>query len=167
MIIIPINKASIKKNPKAFETLTNVQGRMEAHFECNGELPDELNENVIIMDWEFNISGSIKKCAGIIVDPYNVEPFLKPRKGLNIKVECENHNTFIEHLPSPEYLYEYENLELECNHCHNLIHLIDIEIEDRGEDGEFEINICPICKEEDSFPEYKYEDIKNVKIKPL
>jgi hypothetical protein len=66
--------------------------------------------------------------------------------------------------PEPKWLYEYEPIELECQHCHAKIKPEDITDDwwDTMDGDEVYIpNICPVCKKADCLAEkLQYETIE-------
>jgi len=160
MKIIKIDRTSIKRNPNAGSTRTYLQGLKDTSFKIkSGKIPkwllkdpfyptDQRIENNIVIELEGKINGPITDKM--------IEKF-KTVKGLSINILCEP--IIIDHFPEPDYLFEYEKTKLKCKHCKNKVDVDAIETDWIMD--EYEVEICPICQQENTFPKYKYEKIEN------
>lgn len=158
MTIIPIDKSSIKKNRDAGSTRSHIFGVQETTFKvkCTVSEFDELKsqkEQVIITTWTEPINGIITATGHL----FNAD-FYKILKG-EWEVNVNNNIETISHLPIPDYSYRYENTPIECDNCKNKIPFKDIQHDCfRLDDMDTDYDICPICKQVDTF-EYKFQSI--------
>lgn len=155
MTTVKIDRSTIKKNPKAGNTVTTHQGMKEISFEINGKYPSsiEADEDIIFNEWSSDYA------RGVITNPSKID-LIRNLPGASISVQTEKIETY--HLPAPEYLFKYENPTVECNRCKSKVHVNDIETEwfGGGEDyDEYEVTYCPVCHETGTFEEISYESI--------
>jgi hypothetical protein len=159
MIIVKIDRDTIKKNPNAGNTRTYLQGQKEASFKIESDnIPEWLYKEPF-----FSTQWSEEELEGTINGPITDEMIekIKTVKGLSINIKCEP--IVIDHFPEPDYFYNYEQTTIKCNHCKNKIDVDEIE-EDWEDD--YCMQVCPVCEYFNTFPEYKYEKIEDVIKKP-
>ena len=173
MKLIKIDKNSITKNKDAGSTQTNVYLNIETEFEIKSSslellkyvsnIFDYYNNNIIFTSYTNN--DDIITYNGIIKNGLHNELFeliknydKNPKITINSKA---NYNT-ITHPPIPKYNFKYENRDIHCESCgKDIVHTeIITEVSDFGDD----YTICPNCNEINSFEEYSYETIKNIKL---
>lgn len=156
MKVIKIIRESIKKNPRAGQETTVIQGAKDMTFEFEGNFPVELrnNDDIIITSETLDK----KLTTGIILHPKAVELLHK----FGAKISVKHNHDFINHRPLPKYLYEYENTSIVCNNCENEVFINDITVE-YDDDGCIS-KVCPKCCQFDTFEDYTYEDIRDIKI---
>lgn len=163
MTIIKIDRASIKPNPRAGATSSIMQGHPTATFEFpqGGKIPANLLSKVNITEWQDAEKPEDGRCqCGYIINHDDWKLLLQV-PGITIKHEKGLQRIY--HMPEPEWLYSYENPQIECNECHELIPVNDIETdyEHEGED-EYYHEQCPVCNGRDTFPEFEYESIEDI-----
>lgn len=153
--LVKIIRSSIKKNPDAGKTATRIYGPREITFEIKGEIPEYLKdeENCVVTTW----SDNPKWCKGLLYNDDLVERLLSEKKSF-ITINDNKNISTVSHAPEPQYLYSYENTQIECNNCHNKIHVKEI-IQDCNDDGCYDE--CPICSHVDTF-RYRHENIEDV-----
>jgi hypothetical protein len=161
MKTIKIDRSTIEKNPNVGNTRTYLQGNSHATFEIESEeIPQWLSEEPFYpTEWSLesdsNGMNSMKgEISGMITEEM-IEKF-KITKGLHVNISKEP--IVIDHMPEPDYLYEYEETTLKCKHCKSKVNGDDIETD--WED-DYPIKVCPVCRRIDSFPEYRYEKIED------
>lgn len=169
--IIKINKSSIKKNPKAGQTIYSVPGMKSIEYEYKGGiLPEELCDGkhavlvTLIPAINSTDSSSITKgnCYfGIILDDGFLVKFIKriPKTDMfkvNYRTEIETIET---PKPAPKYLYKYEDAVVTCNECLNEIKWNEIPLS-----GDFnDLEYCPKCNAISSF-DYEFESIADLNL---
>ena len=166
MIFVKIKRESILKNPRAGETQTVIQTGVDHRFTINGtsKLPPFMDNTEVAIVTETSISSSSdgspqeEYVKGYLLDPTKIEELIKIEGAqLNSQANLQT----IRHLPEPEYLYEYENPEVLCEHCRSHVPIKNI-IEDYLDNGEDEYlyEVCPICHSQNTFPDRQYEAIE-------
>ena len=156
MKIIRIDRETIKKNPNAGSTQSHMQGLREVTFKIESDnIPEWFHKDPFYpTEWEI---GKMKGLISGAITDEMIEKF-KGVKGLSVDIKCNP--ITIEHTPAPDYFYDYEQTTLKCKHCKNKIAVDEIECDWILD--EYEVEICPICKQENTFPKYKYERIEDV-----
>lgn len=154
---IKIDRSSIKKNPNAGSTVSYIQGKDCATFTVKGELPDCLSvgKNCIIISLQENKYEKIYH--GRLISEGVIDELIKLK---NVLVERHFTNMPIYHDPIPEYSFEYENVEVICEYCHQRFMSDDFLIEDDGD--YFTYNGCPKCGAYDCCGHVTYEKIEEV-----
>lgn len=155
MVVIKIDRSSIKKNPNAGKQFTNVQGMREVKFSCYLTVSEfeKLNNTrgVIISEYrdspnsdKLNVSGYLDdiEFASLLPDTHEIEA----------KIHVEK----VYHLPLPNWLYKHEDTKIICDECGSLVLYRNIE-KDYDDDG-VDFDVCPICKNVNTF-EYEFETI--------
>jgi hypothetical protein len=170
MILIKIDRDSIKRNPRAGATFSWFHGARSVTFEINGggRIPVDLIDKVIITEWlGFGLPEMAVALRGHIINPDDALLFIAI-PGISITVD--NGLEKVSHLPQPEWLFEYENTGIRCDSCGSVVKVEDIESDSfyDGDDDNFIDQICPVCKAQDSFGDIEYESIseavKDVKL---
>jgi hypothetical protein len=155
--LIKIDRNSIRKNPRAGATSTEVIGSVEVNFSYDRiskedwqrlKALESAGKGVIITKW------SDTMCEGFV--DYEDLLHLLPQNGLSYHVK-KNIDT-IYHLPEPKYTYRHEHTVLRCNNCNSDVLNTKILI-DCNDDGCY--NICPVCNGIETF-DYEYEKISDV-----
>lgn len=160
MKIIRIDRSTIKKNPNAGNTQTVIEGSKEVLFSVESyDIPDIVRKEPFIITSFIEENGKLTNCSGVINGPLTPEQLSEWLTIKGFTVTIRNNTEVINHMPEPEYLYEYEDKEIKCKKCKNMINIDDIE-HDEFEDTP--VKICPICQHFDTFPEYRYEKISEV-----
>lgn len=157
-MLIKIVRESIIKNPTAGKTRTAVFGPRDITFSIAGKLPNFLKEHEDVI---------ITKIYGSVEDPSRTEGYLlnesKQKLFSSLKtpwtIDVDNNVQFIDHMPEPNYLYQYEDPELKCLDCGKSCKVSEIET---NSDSEYNLEQCPNCKAIESFEEYRYENINDV-----
>lgn len=154
-MLILIDKSTIKKNPNAGRTISQISGPIQICFSMANEPPIELvdSKKILITEYSLNLDGR-EYCEGIVIDPGAIG-VLK-----DAGADTERNQEVIEfsHLPEPSFFYNYENPSVPCSECHQTTLLNDIKVRDGGIDGEYQYTICPHCEGIDTF-DIQYEPI--------
>ena len=164
MIVIKIDRKTIRKNPNAGNTLTLIPGRKEVTFVLplykDQKEPDVLmHPSIIITDVEF-VDG-VKIICGQICEKLTTLLMEELNACKDIKIDINRDINKIEHFPEAEYFYEYEKIKIKCEHCGEWVdpHLIE-----RDEFDEYNnFSICPFCETINSFPEFRYEIFSEIR----
>lgn len=160
MITIKIKRDSIKKNPNAGNTSSIIQGLKEAKFKIESySIPDIIKNEPFFITEFTEENGVLTSASGVINGPITPDQFSEWMLIQGISITISNNTRVIHHMPEPDYLFEYEDTEVKCRHCKNMVDVDSIEQDEFGGDL---LNICPICGHENTFPEYKYEKIGDV-----
>ena len=165
METIKILRSSIKKNPNAGSTVTYIKGLKTATFEIKGNIPDLVKEvPFFITEYQIEADSMIFARGSINgpIEPETLALWIKNIPNLNINIDQGINR--IEHMPEPNYLFEYETKELECEECGTFSNILHISMEDG-------LPECPSCFRWGTFPEYEYEGIdealKDVKVEDI
>lgn len=150
MTLIKIDRSSIRKNPKAGETVTYLPGTIELTGEYAGAIPAYYLHRLIIT----SIVGEIQYFIAN-GDPADIMPMLKEDKRASITIT--NNAIRYEHAPEPSYLYNYENTPVECSACKNMVNQESIISEWSSEGAHY--YQCPLCYETNTF-DLRYETIQ-------
>ncbi len=158
IMIVKIDRTTIRKNPDRGQRFITVAGTRTATFECEGKLPEQLRPLCDIMEWK-GPEGDESWCSGYIVDPSTWEEFIKVKNGPKITVKVDNAMERIPCMPGPELLYSYENPVIPCENCGSGVPVKDVDFEWIGYEDEVRVSVCPHCKAMNSFGEIEFEDI--------
>ena len=147
MILIKIDRDSIKGNPKAGSTTTMVSGPVEITFEYQGPLPSKLEDdkNAIITEWSTDEQGQ-RWYNGYITNHNLVEELSKDK---NISITQSRTQTVLNHPPISAYFYKYKNTKVKCNECgHEFKSKEFLSLESGFEEDYFGCTDtgCPKCK---------------------
>lgn len=161
-MLVKIKRDTIRRNPRAGNTVTPVAGRSETTFVLNGKLPKYLKDGVNI-----TITRSVNNLTyiGILHDVSLIDKIIASAKRakknkFTVHIETNNEIHHIDHAPEPTHFAEYENPLITCDHCKSMLPVSDV-MEDFDDEG-MEITLCPICREIDTFEEIKYEKLADV-----
>jgi hypothetical protein len=158
MIKIKIAKESIKKNPNAFSTRTLVHTNKEVTVSGHGKnIPVILNYNNFHLTEREMGNFGLNKWKGYLIDDTIIDKLNKA----NCQVEVKFDHEFIEHAPLPEFLFEYENTDIECPECKGVFKSNDFESDIDDDDENYCDTICPLCKH--WIDGVEYERIQDVK----
>lgn len=168
MKVIKIIRESINHNPRAGQTSTEVLGEWTGNFTVTAVGSESINfiidklkliPGIVFTSWSDNLVEGLAEFPEALLKLNYQGQFYE-----DFKVEIFSNQNYehVQHPPLPKYLYEYENPCLECNQCHSQIRLSDIEY-DYSEDGD-KVNVCPKCYQFDTFEEFIYENINNLKL---
>ena len=157
MILIKIDKKTIRKNPNAGSTVTYISRGCSAEFEIKGHIPKFIHKSPFYIEEWKKEDGIFTYVRGKIIGAVEQKHL---DKAPNLHVTIHNDIVTINHLPEPDYFFSYKETYLECKHCKNKVEVND-EIELDWEDG-YEVNFCPICKAENPFPKYRFQTIEEV-----
>lgn len=149
-ILVKIQRDSIRKNPNAGRTSFVVHGPSEIRFKYQGNNPELLKNCTIISE---HSSGEVE---GYIDNPDDIKELANIP---GMKIEVKNNFTRHEHLPEPQYLYEYEDPKIKCSQCKEDIYISKIHTD--YDDWDNEYTECPNCKGVNTFPEIQYEHIQD------
>lgn len=166
MILIKIDRSTIKRNPHAGETRFRIKGPGKATFVCHGSLPDELKDKAMVTDYD-EIQPNLFLTSGQVLNPDDgvefMKEFMKLRPGVQFNLNVENGWTWQSCLPQAEYFYKFENPIMECeNGCKVRFDDIERDWAEDGEGNEVEFERCNICRETNTFPPWIYEKISDV-----
>lgn len=162
MKLIKIDLNSIKKNPDAGQTQTNVTIGWSSSVEVIGEIPSFLKENEDYFCQSYKDINYLEilrpQAFNLIFEKMFEEEFKAKFRNLSQK----RNNQSIYHSPIPSHSYCYINEEIECTNCKNKIKLFDIK-EEEEEDNL--VRKCPLCGFS-SFEEFEFEKFnKNLMVK--
>ena len=120
MILIKIDRKSIRKNTNKGRTQQKVAGARNTTFTCKGELPEYMKDedNIIITEW--SIEQGIKEYKGIIIDENIINKLYKenPKKnGRKISIETTQEWNTVTFPPELRYFYKHKNTKVECSKC--------------------------------------------------
>jgi hypothetical protein len=160
--LIKIKRDSIKKNPNAGRDTYHVPMRWKGEFETNVPregLPAYFKNH--ISSWSCSPNESIYSGELFEQPPEDMIAYIQDviAKGFKFEVKFNREiQTIYSNTPEPEYRYQYENTPVECNNCHTMVPVEDIE------EDEFEetlMKICPKCNFWNTF-DFEYEKIEEV-----
>lgn len=172
MILIKIDRKSIRKNPNAGRTQQKVAGARNTTFTCKGKLPGYLKDkdNIVITGW--SIRDGIKEYEGIITDESIIEKIYDneyyKENGKNISIETTQDWHTVTFPPEPEYFYKYKDTKVKCKECkHEFMsdEFKEFEI-DWDDNYSHTITGCPKCENWDCC-DINYEKIEDVKINSI
>lgn len=156
MILIKIDKKTIRKNPNAGSTITYLSVGCNVEFEIEGNIPEFIHKSPFyIEEWE-KVNGIFTYIRGKIIGAVE-QKYLD--KAHNLHLIIHNDIITINHLPEPNYFFSYKKTYLECKNCKTKIEVNQIE---NDYEKDYLIQICPVCNAMNSFPEYKYQTIEEV-----
>jgi hypothetical protein len=160
MVLIKIDRRTIRKNPTAGSTTHHISGPTEITVEYKGDMPKrwsnlftltsrKIEDGNVITIWD----------GGYNVGPNDIKRLLKDPNVINV-TEHRDYQTIFSVTPDPDYLYKYLNPPIECNICHEKVKFKSIGEHD-AHDGAVTMDVCPNCGAYDSF-EYELEKIQDV-----
>lgn len=175
MEVVKIDRSTIRKNEdrKMAGTYPIGVGQKHIYFESS-IIPNWINESLfdIHTAWEsgdgpktmYKGELKIEACMDNIdlITKFN-EDGQKVDPEFSVTLTQDDPVTYTTGIDEPEYFYEYENTEVTCSSCGSKIPIQNVgEIEYPDGDGYYEgqnvVEVCPICKAEDSF-DYEFERI--------
>lgn len=153
--IIEIDRESIKRNPRAGETMTVVGHRKTATFDITGDLPDFFIDGENVMITESAYGGFIQSYKGEIFDDDTINKCV----GLNLNVTVNIDRNFYRHDHIRIWDYTYKNIDIMCDSCEETIKSEDLKSEEiwNGADEYYSNRVCPKCGEFDCC-ELEYEN---------
>jgi hypothetical protein len=155
VMLVKIDRDSIKKNPNAGNDKIQVSGPWHIDFVITGDVPDFLIEDVNCYFKSYN--SKTKETEGALID-FTLKDKLLELKHVTVHERREIQTHY--HSPEKEWLYNYENPLVECKECCALVPVNDIKTDSFDDDIEFDI--CPKCSGADTFEEIKYENINDI-----
>lgn len=157
MKIIQINRKTIKKNRDAGATKTCIKLGEEITFSGNRNLINKsLEEDKDYFITEEDFDGNVSGC---LYDPGLVDVLIKKGIKISRKISYQEVN----HLPNPAYSFKYKNTRIKCTSCNKGITIKKLEeLSDYDGEGNM-LRKCPKCGEYDSFEEFRYEKISEIK----
>lgn len=158
-MIIKIDRSSVTKNPNAGSTSFVVMGAQEITFSFKGDFPDYLTdgENCFVKTAVHSPLGDSYECY--LNDHSLLEKLLADVK---MSVNINKNNQVIHHLPEPKYLFKYEQKNVQCSECKQMVPY-NLIVRDSFDDDEWNYHsLCPKCNKYDTFPEIEYESIDDV-----
>ena len=111
MLIVKIDRSTIKKNPEAGSTQTHVSGPATCSFKITGGLPEGVSEDEVVVHSRIIGFPEGEILEGDLLNLEKAELF----KGGEVTLRHEIKT--INHLPKPDYFYEYHNPLIECDEC--------------------------------------------------
>ena len=168
MVLIKIDRKSIRKNPNVGRTQQKVAGARNTTFTCKGELPVYMKDEDSIIITEWSIGDGVKEYKGIITDEsiiekiYNDELFKE--NGKNITIETSQDWNTVTFPPEPKYFYKYKNTKVKCKECKHKFMSNEFKEFDWDDNYSYTITGCPKCENWDCC-NIEYEKIEDVKIK--
>lgn len=165
MVLIKIDRRSIKKNPNGGSHIVTMKGIRQAFFTYEGdEVPKQyLKHFIVYQSQKYHGSPATHKLMSF--KPIRIQTFKalsKDKSVFELRIEHE-HQSFSTREPQPEYFFKYLDSKVECSECHAQIKKSDIDDDYIiNEDGdEVFAEICPKCSAHGSF-EYEFEKIQDV-----
>lgn len=162
VLIIKIDQSTIKENPYYGYPVIIAPGRKTIRFKMEGHLPKEMQDNKMVhISNTYYLGHGEEAHDGYIHDPdFAKELEAKKIKGLEITIEIQKIE--IDNSDAEKYLYSYEPTYVQCNKskCKEkvLVSALEIDCDDEGNC----FPICPKCGWIGTFPEYEYQNIKEV-----
>lgn len=156
MILIKIDKKTIRKNPNAGSTVSYISNGYSAEFEIEGHIPKFIHKPPFYIEEWKKEDGIFTYVRGKIIGAVEQRHL---DKAPNLHLIIHNDIITINHLPEPDYFFSYKETYLECKHCGSKIEIDQI-VTDYEDD--YQIQICPACNAMNSFPKYKYQTIEEV-----
>ena len=167
MVLIKIDRKSIRKNSNVERTQQKVTGARNTTFICKGELPVYMKdgENIVIKKW--SIESGIKEYKGIIIDESIIEKLCEgnPKKNKwEISVETTKGWNTVTFPPETRYFYKYKNTKVECSECGYEFMSNEFREFEINWDDDFSSTVtgCPECNAWDCC-NIKYEHIEEIK----
>lgn len=171
MILIKIDRKSIRKNPNAGRATQKVAGRREVTFTCTGELPEYLkNEKYAIITQEsetWSTDEIIKEYSGLIIDESILDKLYKTKDAF-ITIEMNQEWDTLTFPPEQTYFYDYKNTKVKCAECgHKFMSNEFAEFENEWDDYYSHTHEgCPECGEWDCC-DVRYEIIAELETADL
>lgn len=192
MILIKINRSTIRKNPEGGRQYYSIPMERSITSSFSMRLGVDLTEEVAkaIHKSQNAVSSELEFLPGVLIRQVSMDvydgfgewnfeaavlngqalPALQEwAKKMGGKLVVNHHQDYLKYnVDSLRYLYDYEDMKLECEECHNLISHKDIELDyqDFG-DGEIPIETCPICGNHNTFEQRKYERLSSEILKEI
>lgn len=157
--IIPIDRKTIKPNPRAGETRTYIPGPRQATFHISGKLPEFLIDGENIHLTVIRHTGpNAPEYTGHIIDDETISKCVE--LGISVTINGDRKN--YDHHPIPTHDYEYENIEIKCQSCGHMMRVNDLESDTvfLGDDEYYSSSVCPKCYTLDCC-EIEYEPFKS------
>jgi len=171
MILIGINKSSIKRNLNAGRTQMKVLGKREMSFHVTGELPDILKDekNAFISE-SITSNDSPDEHKGYITN-FDIFPdvcTMADNKDNHISVEMHNEWNTIMFPPEDRYFFKHLNVKVKCMNCNHQFMSNDFVEMDNDDSCNFHYTDtgCPECRAWDCC-NVRYESIHEVESKYL
>jgi len=142
IFLIKIDRRTLKKNPNAGSTVSYLPGLQSSKFEYSGKfLPNYLIDGRNCYITETNYGDGI--ICGEMIGEVSKKLMKCFAEDLNMHISISQETNRIDHLPEPDYFYEYKKTKVQCNSCgvwfdHHK--LLSDEIMDVYSD-----RICPEC----------------------
>lgn len=163
MVLVKIKSGTITKNQNAFNAVSFGHTTIDTTIKMIGLPPNQLKENEDYIITES--SGTIGDPKSLVIEirliknipPSELRKMFKDIKDAEITVTYERHQ--IDHLPEPEYFYNYLNPKVKCSECKESVHVNDI-----LDDDETGADKCPKCYVNYTF-DYRYETINEALIR--
>lgn len=142
--LVEIDLKSIKKNPEAGKTVTNVLGGKTVTF--------KLNKKHKILDdythFRLNIEYNDGRIEGEVITPEGRDMLFElamsgELKGYNLNINEELHNISYRHAPEPVYLFKYSPTIIECCNCKKK--LFHEQLDEQPTEDSYCDTICPNC----------------------
>lgn len=161
--IIRIDTSTIRKNPDAFATTTNVVMGQEVSVKFTGDIPKEFTDDVFFpTTWDDD-----KNVRGELLDMPSDEVIKSVRSQVsNFVIERKINRTTTRHAPEPEYLFKYKEKSIKCGSCKKLVKVSEIDSDCDDDTGD-SWDVCPKCGEPNSFGIIEYEkfSFKTLRVK--
>jgi len=157
---IPINLSTLKKNPRAGQTQSLLLGRKEFQIQMGADyIPDmkKIKDLGIAIQKMQSGDGVYRTWVadGILFKKIDVDKEPDPEEikknlsamGISSETSMTQHHEVIRHHPLPNWLFEYEKTEVQCEHCEKCFSYTqlgsDCYYDDQGEI--YDDSICPKC----------------------
>lgn len=165
-MLVHIKKDSIRENPRAGQTTTEVVGGWEGTFTMKRTGDKSINAGIeefgmmpgiVFTSWNDDLAEGLAELPEALYT-LNYKASLSKDFNVDIKQNTERH-TF-EHAPMPKYLYSYEDALIQCNECSSKVLVSSIRYDSYDDEAPF--SVCPDCNAHDSFESIEYENINDV-----
>lgn len=169
MVLVRINRRTIKKNKDAGRTLSMIPLQRELKFITDKKVPPKFLKDNLCVLVEQNFESDKKPVSTYATTDSSIIKSLfdwaKKTAGDGLlQLEINQDYQRVDHEPIPEYSFRYCNPIVKCKHCQKKSRLSEIDdYDDEYNDG----TICPKCGNHNSFGEIKYEKITDISIELL
>jgi len=156
--VVQIKRSTFARNPNAGHTVSNMAGvsNLQAILSYSNKLDG-------ILDKKFRLFGvfpvlTIDEQEITIAPPPSIASFdflkkeIEARPEAKLELCCIKKTTdvhAVEHLPLPDYLFEYEDSNVICKRCHSIFSHNSLRSDSLNDtdslDDKLVDNICPVC----------------------
>jgi hypothetical protein len=158
MVLVKIDRRTIKENPNAGRTDYHISGPTEITVTYNGEMPEKWSKLFMVTEKSIDSGQIVTVWTGVgLVTPNDIKKLQRDNNTINVNTR-RDYQTVYSRTPEPDYLYKYTNPFITCSRCLKYVRfksIIQEYIEDLGHFDE-----CPYCHENNTF-DYQLEKIED------